>query len=57
MLFVSIRVCPAIVERLVDEFWDFLGGDGVYWDLLERFEKVGIEFRPEIDQYFENFRN
>ena len=57
MLFVSITVCPAIVERLVDEFWDFLGGDGVYWDLLGRFEKVGIELRTETDQHFEKFRN
>ena len=35
------------------EFWDFLGGDGAYQDLLDCFERAGIELRPEIDQYFE----
>lgn len=39
------------------EFWDFLGGDGAYQDLLDSFEKVGIELRPAIDQYFDRFRN
>ena len=43
--------------KVADEFWDFLGGDGVYQDLLDCFEKVGIELRPEIDRYFEKFRN
>ena len=43
--------------KVADEFWDFLGGDGAYQDLLDCFEKVGIELRPEIDQYFERFRN
>ena len=43
--------------KVADEFWDFLGGDGVYQDLLDCFERVGIELRPEIDQYFERFRN
>ncbi len=42
---------------VADEFWDFLGGDGAYQDLLDCFERVGIELRPEIDQYFERFRN
>ena len=39
------------------EFWDFLGGEGAYHDLLDCFERVGIELRPEIDQYFERFKN
>ena len=43
--------------KVADEFWDFLGGDGVYQDLLDCFEKVGIELRPEIERYFEKFRN
>ena len=43
--------------KIADEFWDFLGGDGAYHDLLDCFERVGIELRPEIDQYFERFRN
>ena len=42
--------------KVADEFWDFLGGDSAYQDLLDCFERVGIELRPEIDQYFERFR-
>ena len=42
---------------VADEFWNFLGGDGVYQDLLNCFERVGIELRPEIDLYFERFGN
>lgn len=37
------------------EFWDFLGGDGAYEDLLTIFERVGIMLRPEIDAYFTKF--
>ena len=43
--------------KVADEFWDFLGGDGAYQDLLDCFERVGIELRPEIDHYFERFKN
>ena len=43
--------------KVADEFWDFLGGGGAYQDLLNCFERVGIELRPEIDQYFDRFRN
>jgi len=38
--------------KVAEEFWDFLGGVGTYQDLLNCFEKVGIELRPEIDEYF-----
>jgi type II restriction enzyme len=37
------------------EFWDFLGGMGAYRDLLNCFERVGIELRDEIDKYFAKF--
>ena len=37
---------------VANEFWDFLGGIGAYQDLLDCFERVGIELRPEIDNYF-----
>lgn len=37
------------------EFWDFLGGDGVYEDLLDCFEQAGLKLRPEIDEYFSCF--
>ncbi|OAV63178.1 MjaII restriction endonuclease [Bacteroidales bacterium Barb6XT] len=42
--------------KVAAEFWDFLGGEGTYNDLLDCFERVGIELRPEIDQYFSRFK-
>ena len=41
--------------KVADEFWDFLGGSGAYKDLLDCFEKVGIELRDEIDEYFKKY--
>lgn len=41
--------------RVANEFWDFLGGESTYNDLLNCFEKVGIELRAEIDKYFSRF--
>lgn len=38
--------------KVADEFWDFLGGNNSYTFLLEIFERIGIELRPEIDDYF-----
>ena len=43
--------------KVAYEFWDFLGGKGAYEDLLDCFERVGIELRPEIDKYFAKFRS
>jgi len=42
--------------KVAQEFWDFLGGEGAYNDLLSCFERVGIELRPEIDKYFDKFK-
>lgn len=42
--------------KFSEEFWDFLGGRGAYNDLLDIFEKVGIEMREEIDEHFARFR-
>ncbi len=42
--------------KVAKEFWDFLGGEGAYEDLLDCFEKAGIEMRDEIDRYFKQFR-
>ncbi|MBI5399337.1 TdeIII family type II restriction endonuclease [Candidatus Saganbacteria bacterium] len=42
--------------KVQEEFWDFLGGHGAYLDLLDCFEKVGIELRDEIDAYFRKFK-
>ena len=41
--------------KVADEFWDFLGGQGAYLQLLDIFERIGIELRPEIDAYFARY--
>lgn len=41
--------------KVAEEFWDFLGGQGTYQQLLDIFERVGIELRPEIDDYFARY--
>lgn len=41
--------------KVANEFWDFLGGEGAYNDLLDCFERVGIELRNEIDDYFAKY--
>lgn len=43
--------------KVAKKFWDFLGGEGAYEELLDCFEKVGIELRVEIDDYFRKFRS
>ena len=40
--------------KVAEEFWDFLGNDGTYSELLNCFERVGVELRPEIYKYFKN---
>jgi len=42
--------------KVAEEFWDFFGKDGAYSELLDCFERVGIELRPEIDNYFSKFK-
>lgn len=41
--------------KVANEFWDFLGGVGTYLQLLDIFERVGIELRHEIDDYFSKY--
>jgi type II restriction enzyme len=41
--------------KVANEFWDFLGGKDTYKDLLDCFERVGIELRNEIDEYFAKY--
>ncbi|MBP7553412.1 MAG: TdeIII family type II restriction endonuclease [Spirochaetes bacterium] len=41
--------------KVADEFWDFLGGKGAYNQLLNIFENIGVELRPEIDAYFAKY--
>lgn len=43
--------------KVAEEFWDFLGGEGAYSQLLDVFERVGFELKPEIDNYFDKFNN
>ncbi len=43
--------------KVANEFWDFLGGTGAYQDLLNIFERIGIELRPEIDEYFARYNH
>ncbi|MBA7672821.1 hypothetical protein ES703_81008 [subsurface metagenome] len=40
---------------VAEEFWNFLGGENTYEQLLSVFETVGIELRPEIDARFQGF--
>ncbi len=40
---------------VAEELWEFIGGEGTYQDLLDCFEIVGIELRPEIDEHFAKF--
>lgn len=41
--------------KVAEEFWDFLGGKNAYEELLQVFENVGIELRPEVDAKFSTF--
>lgn len=41
--------------KVANEFWDFLGGEDTFSQLLDIFEKVGIELRTEIDEYFHKY--
>jgi type II restriction enzyme len=43
--------------KVAAEFWDFLGGEGTYAELLDCFEKAGLELRDEIDEHFKKFKN
>lgn len=38
--------------KVASDFWDFLGGNNTYEDLLKTFEDVGIQLRPKIDAKF-----
>lgn len=42
--------------KVAEEFWGFLGGRGAYSELLNCFERAGLELRPEIDKYFSKFK-
>lgn len=41
---------------VAEEFWNFLGGEGAFDELLNIFERVGLELQPEIDKAFAKFK-
>ena len=41
--------------KVAAEFWDFLGGEGAYDDLLGCFERVGLEMRDELETRLNRF--
>ena len=41
--------------KVGEEFWDYLGGAATYQPLLDIFERIGIELRPEINDYFAKY--
>ena len=38
------------------EFWDLLGGENTYEDLLKIFEQAGLELYDEIDKKFQTLK-
>jgi len=42
--------------KVAEEFWDYLGGEGVFNDLLDCFKLAGLEMRQEIDEHFRKFK-
>jgi hypothetical protein len=51
-----LDVKPNSQLLVAQEFWNFIGGEGAYEQLLNIFEKVGIELRHEIDVRFAQFK-
>jgi len=42
--------------KIAEEFWNYLGGEGAFNDLLDRFELAELEMQQEIDEYFKKFK-
>lgn len=42
--------------KVAEEFWNFLGNGEIYLELLECFERVGIELKPKIEARFAQFK-
>ena len=43
--------------KVAEEFWNFLGGGKRQKELLDCFERTGMELKPEIDRRFSKFSN
>jgi type II restriction enzyme len=41
---------------VAEQFWDFLGGNGTYQEVLGIFEEVGLLMRDEIDKKFSELK-
>ena len=41
--------------KVAEDFWNFLGGEGAYQELLNCFERVGTKLRDRIDKRFAGF--
>lgn len=48
--FISLKL------KVAEEFWNYLGGEGAFNDLLDCFELAGLEMQQEIDEYFKKFK-
>lgn len=44
-------------SKIAEEFWDFIGSSCRYQLLLDCFERVGVEMRKKMDQYFSQFKS
>lgn len=42
--------------KVAEEFWNYLGGEEAFNDLLDCFELAGLEMQQEIDNYFSKFK-
>ncbi len=42
--------------KVAEEFWNFLGGENAYQNLLNSFRRAGIDMQDEIDNYFKRFK-
>ncbi len=42
--------------KVAEEFWNYLGGNGAFGDLLACFELAGAAMQQEIDTYFKKFK-
>lgn len=47
---------PCKELKVEEEFWDLLGGEGAFSQILDCFERAGIQTREEIDLYFSNYK-
>jgi type II restriction enzyme len=43
--------------KVAAEFWNFLGGENSYSDLLDCFERIGLELKDEINRRFAKFND